>query len=130
MMTPIAPFLLPMVAVLGGFAVAITGMILKSRARDRQQRERMFFAEKGMEIPKELYETRDPRKPNGFRAGRAWLLILGYTCVFVGIAVIISVSINQNFQNGIFGVIPGLIGVGLLIAERMIARSVVKANGG
>ena len=83
----IAPFILPMVAVLGAFAVAITGMILKSHARDRQQRERMFFAEKGMEIPKELYEIREPRKPSDFRGGRAWLMILGWICVFVGIAV-------------------------------------------
>jgi hypothetical protein len=129
-MISIVPFILPIVAVLGAFAVAITGMILKSHARDRQQRERMFFAEKGMEIPKELYESREPKKPNGFKAGRAWLMIFGYTCVFVGIAVMISVSINQNFENGIFGVIPALIGVGFLVAERMIASKVVKGNGG
>ena len=125
----IAPFILPIVAVLGAFAVAIAGMVLKSHARDRQQRERMFFAEKGMEIPKELYETREPKKPNGFRAGRAWLMIMGYICVFVGIAVMISVTVNQGFQNGVFGVIPLLIGVGFLTAERMIAKSVAKSNG-
>jgi len=129
-MISIVPFILPLVAVAGAFAVAIAGMILKSHARDRQQRERMFFAEKGMEIPKELYETREPKKPNGFRVGRAWLMIMGYTCVFVGIAVMIAVSVSQGFQDGIFGIIPFLIGVGFLTSERMIARSVVKTNGG
>ena len=129
-MVSIVPFILPLVAILGAFAVAIAGMILKSHARDRQQRERMFFAEKGMEIPKELYESREPKKPNGFRVGRAWLMIMGYICVFVGIAVIISVSVNQGFHNGIFGIIPMLVGVGFLTAERMIAKSVAKVNGG
>ncbi len=129
-MTSIVPFILPIVAILGAFAVAVTGMILKSHARDRQQRERMFLAEKGMEIPKELYESREPKKPNGFRVGRAWLMILGATCVFVGIAVMISVSVNQGIHDGVFGVIPLLIGVGFLVAERMIAKSVAKANGG
>jgi hypothetical protein len=129
-MTSIVPFILPIVAILGAFAVAVTGMILKSHARDRQQRERMFFAEKGMEIPKELYESREPKKPNGFRAGRAWLMILGAICIFVGIAVMISVSVSQGIHDGVFGVIPLLIGVGFLVAERMIAKFVAKANGG
>jgi hypothetical protein len=126
----LAPFILPVVAILGAFAVAIVGMILKSHARDRQHRERMFFAEKGMEIPKELYEIREPKKPNGFRAGRAWLMILGWICVFVGIAVMISVTVSQGFHNGVFGVIPMLIGAGFLVSERMIARSVARTNGG
>jgi hypothetical protein len=129
-MTSIVPFILPIVAILGAFAVAVTGMILKSHARDRQQRERMFFAEKGMEIPKELYESREPKKPNGFRAGRAWLMILGAICIFVGIAVMISVSVSQGIHDGVFGVIPLLIGVGFLVAERMIGKFVAKANGG
>jgi hypothetical protein len=120
----------PLVFILGAFAVAVTGMILKSHARDRQQRERMFLAEKGMEIPKELYESREPKKPNGFRVGRAWLMILGAVCIFVGIAVMISVSVNQGIHDGIFGVIPLLIGVGFLVAERMIGKFVAKANGG
>ena len=128
-MISIVPFILPIVAVLGAFGVAITSMILKSHARDRQQRERMFFAEKGMEIPKELYESREPKKPNGFRVGRAWLMILGYICIFVGAAVMISVSVNQGFHDGVFGIIPALIGVGFLTAERMIATKIAKTNG-
>jgi hypothetical protein len=81
-----------------------------------------------MEIPKELYDVRDPKKPNGFRAGRAWLLILGWICVFVGIGVMISVSVNKGFQDGVFGVIPMLIGAGFLTAERMIATRVARSN--
>jgi len=125
----IAPFILPMVVVLGAFAVAITGMILKSHARDRQQRERMFLAEKGMEIPRELYETREPKRPSDFRGGRAWLMILGYTSVFVGIAVMIAVSVNAGFHDGVFGVIPLLIGLGFIVAERTIASKLAKTNG-
>ena len=128
-MVQFTPFILPIVAIVGAFAIAITGMILRSHARDRQQRERMFFAEKGMEIPKELYDIREPKKPNGFRAGRAWLMIFGYIAVFVGLAVMIAVSVNSGFDDGVFGIIPLLIGVGFLTAERMIARTVAKTNG-
>ncbi len=127
-MAHLTPFLLPIVAVLGAFAVAITGMILKSHARDRQQRERMYFAEKGMEIPKELYDIKEPKKPNGYRAGRAWLMIIGFVCVFVGLGVMIAVSVKTGFHDGVFGIIPLLIGVGFLTAERMIAKSVAKTE--
>ncbi len=129
-MDPLVPFLLPMLAILGGFAIAIAAMLLKSHARDRQHRERMFLAEKGMEIPRELYEVSEPKKPNGFRAGRAWLMILGAICIFVGIAVMISVSVSRGIHDGVFGVIPLFIGMGFLVAERMIAKFVAKANGG
>jgi hypothetical protein len=123
-----APFLIPIVAISGAFAVAIVAMILKSHTRDRQHRERMFLAEKGMEIPKELYEIPEPRKRNGFRASRAALMVLGSICVFVGIAVMITLGVRDGMREGIFGIVPLLIGAGFLSGERMIARSVAKTN--
>ena len=122
------PFLVPIVAIGGAFAVAVVAMILKAHTRERHHRERMFLAEKGMEIPRELYEIKEP-KPNGFRASRAWLMVLGTLCVFIGIGVMIALGVREGMYEGINGVIPLLIGVGLLGAERMIARSVAK-NGG
>ena len=121
------PFLVPIVAIAGAFAVAIVAMVLKAHARERQHRERMFLAEKGMEIPRELYEVKEPR-PNGFRASRAWLMVLGTMFVFIGIGVMIALGVREGMYQGINGVIPLLIGVGFLSAERLIARSVAKSE--
>jgi hypothetical protein len=56
----LAPFLIPIVAILGAFTVGIVSMVLKSRQEERAHRERMFLAEKGLEI-QELHETRPHR---------------------------------------------------------------------
>jgi hypothetical protein len=122
--------LLPIVAVIGAFAIAIVAMVLKSHARERQHRERMFMAEKGLEIPQELYELPEAKEPkrNGFRAGRAWLMIFGAILIFVGIGVMIALGVQRGMHEGINGIIPLLIGIGFLVSERMIARSVAKQD--
>ena len=50
-------YLIPITAVAGSFAVAIVAMILKSQARERKHNERMLLLEKGVDIPKELYDV-------------------------------------------------------------------------
>jgi hypothetical protein len=129
-MVSVGPYLIPTVAILGAFGVAIVAMILRGQALDRQHRERMFLAEKGLEIPAALYETRENkgRKPNGFKAGRAWLMVLGTLLVFIGIGVMIALGVREGMDQGINGVIPILIGAGFLTAERLIARVVVKPD--
>jgi hypothetical protein len=124
----VGPYLIPTVAVLGAFGIVITAMILRGQSLARQHRERMFLAEKGLEIPPELYETRDngKRKPNGFKTARAWLLLLGTLLIFIGIGVMIAVGVRDGMEYGVNGIIPMLIGVGFLTAERLIARTIVK----
>ncbi|MCK4548454.1 MAG: hypothetical protein KAW17_13550 [Candidatus Eisenbacteria sp.] len=120
---------IPIFAILAAFAVAIVAMVLKSRAKDRQHRERMFLAEKGLEIPPELYGTQEEKKPSDFRAVRALLMILGAITFFVGIGVMVSLTTRNGFYEGVYGMIPLFIGLGFLAAERMIVKYVVKANG-
>jgi hypothetical protein len=130
-MDPIGPFLIPVTVLFGVFAIVVVAMILKSQAKDRQHRERMFMAEKGIEIPKELYDLPQPpkqSKPNGYRAGRAWLIIIGLVMVFVGIGVMISLGVRQGMHEGVQGIIPLLIGVSFLVSERLIARVVNKSE--
>jgi hypothetical protein len=116
-------YLIPITALIGAFAAGIVAMILKNQAREREHRERMFMAEKGIEIPRELYDTPAPKpQPNGFRAGRAFLTVFGMLLVFVGVGVLIAISIRDGFNQGINGLIPFFIGVGFLAAERMVAR--------
>ncbi|MFH1312221.1 MAG: DUF6249 domain-containing protein [Candidatus Eisenbacteria bacterium] len=123
----LAPFSIPIAALLGAFAIVITAMILQSKARDRQQRERMFMAEKGLEIPRELYQIRETRKRD-FRGGRAWLMILGTICICVGIGVMIMLGVKEGMHEGIAGIVPIFIGAGLLLSERMIAKLADKAS--
>jgi hypothetical protein len=116
-------YLIPIIVLIGAFAVGIVAMILKNQAKERQHRERMFMAEKGIEIPRELYEVPPAKpQPNGFKAGRAFLTVFGMLLVFVGIGVLIAISIRDGFDVGINGLIPFFIGIGFLAAERMIAR--------
>jgi hypothetical protein len=124
----VGPYLIPVAAILGAFAVVIAAMILRGRTLDRQHRERMFLAEKGLDIPPQLYENGEKKghKANGLRAGRAWLLVLGTLLVFIGIGVMIALGVRDGMDRGINGVIPMLIGVGFLAAERLIARTLVK----
>jgi hypothetical protein len=115
-----------MVAMMGAFLIVIVAMVLKSRTDARKHKERMMLAEKGLEIPRELYDqaVRQEPKPNGYRAGRAWLMILGCILVFVGLGVIVfGMAAGEHAENGL---VPLFIGAGFLVAERMIARFIAK----
>ena len=120
------PFLIPITVIIGAFAVGIAAMVLRSQAKDRQHRERMFMAEKGIEIPPQLYDVPEAKPRNGLRAGRAWLMVLGAICVFVGIGVMIALGVREGMSQGINGIIPFFIGLGFLAAERMVAKFVEK----
>jgi hypothetical protein len=116
-------YLIPITALIGAFAVGIVAMILKNQAKERQHRERMFMAETGMEIPRDLYDVPASKpQPDGFRAARAFLTVFGMLLVFVGVGVVIAISIRDGFNQGINGLIPFFIGIGFLAAERLIAR--------
>ena len=79
--------------------------------------------EKGLEVPKELYRaTREKKKFDGYRMGRAWLLILGILNVFIGLGVLIGVGAMEGLHDGLPGIIVMLIGAGFLVSERAIAR--------
>ena len=120
-------YLIPITAVAGSFAVAIVAMILKSQARERKHKERMLLLEKGVDIPKELYDVPEekPRSGNGFKGSRAWLLLLGTICLVIGVSVIIVMTVRQGFHEGVFGLIPLFIGIGFIGAERMIRSLIV-----
>ena len=60
-------FLVPVFFVICGAAVGIAAMTLKARQKDRMHRERMFMAEKGLEIPSDLYEQREAKAGNEYR---------------------------------------------------------------
>jgi uncharacterized membrane protein len=127
MSSSINPFLIPIVFLIGAFAVGIVAMVLNSKAKERRHRERMFLAEKGMAIPQELYEVqKQEAKENGYKAGRIWLVILGLLCIFIGISVIIMLSLQGQTHDAFSGIVPICIGLAFLLSERLVVRMVIK----
>jgi hypothetical protein len=123
----INPFLIPIVFLLGAFAVGIVAMVLNAQAKERKHRERMFLAEKGMEIPAELYEVqKEEVKDNGYKGGRIWLIILGLLCIFIGLSVIIMLSVRGETHDAAGGIVPIGIGLAFLLSERIVARIALK----
>jgi len=129
-LSDISPVWIAIFAIIGAFGAGIAAMVLRSKERERAHRERMFLAEKGMEIPKELYATpsQKEKKPGHFRAARAWLLVLGTTMVFIGVAVIVVLGVRDGIEEGINGLTPALIGVGLLAAQALLGRFATQSN--
>jgi uncharacterized integral membrane protein len=127
MSSSINPFLIPVVFLIGAFAVGIVAMVLNSKAKERRHRERMYLAEKGLAIPQELYEVQKQEvKENGYKAGRVWLVILGLLCIFIGISVIIMLSMRGQTFDAFGGIVPIGIGLAFLLSERLIVRMVIK----
>ena len=108
-----------MIAVIAGaFAAAITAMILKARTREQLHRERMLLAEKGLEIPKELYPQ--PRQPEEAESTRRALRIIGTVFLFAGLAPVIAIAIASGFPEAINGSGLLFIGIGMLVAAQLI----------
>jgi amino acid transporter len=130
MFQPFNPFTIPVVFLIGAFAVGIVAMILSARAKSNRHRERMFLAEKGLPIPSELYEVQKQEvKSDGYKAGRAWLIILGILAMFIGISVMIMLGIRDgNMHDAVGGLVPIFIGAAFLVSERMIARYIVRRS--
>ena len=126
----IMPFMIPITAIVGAFAVGIVAMLLKSQAQERAHRERMFLAEKGMEIPKELYTQPERKRPNGYRAARAWLMVLGVLLIAIGIGVMITITATDGFDDAVGGVIALFIGIAFLISEKLIGRMAAEPHNG
>jgi hypothetical protein len=96
-----------MYAALFGFVLPVLILVLalrtQSRRRERLSHERLAAIEKGLELP--LLEAPRRRQRMSSRAGALFLIPVG-----VGL----SVALGQSGATWTWGLIPGLIGVGLL----------------
>jgi hypothetical protein len=119
---------IPMFSLMVALIIIVVAMVLRSKADARKHKERMLLAEKGIEIPRELYDqvARPEVKPNGYRAGRAWLMIFGCTLVFVGLGVTVyGAARGEHAENGL---VPLFIGLGFLVSERMVAKFIARPD--
>jgi len=110
--------LIPIIAVLGGMTIAVIGVIMNGREEELKHKERILAMEKGIPLPEMPKEERRP----AFLTLRAWGLIVA----FVGLAIMISISIAQGFERGIWGLIPTSVGIGFLVAAMLEKRDWAK----
>ncbi len=108
--------LIPIIAILGGFSVAIVAIIMKGKEEELRRKERIVAMEKGLPIPTDEEPVRQPGSP-GYVRKRAWGLVL----TFIGIAVVISVGLtsSQGYHHASWGAVAIAIGVALLIAAAL-----------
>ena len=107
----VVALLIPIVAVVGGMAIAIVGVITKSKEEELKHKERIIAMEKGIPIPESAPCQPKADKPR-YLAIRAWGLVI----TLIGIAIMVSIAIGSDLRNGIWGLIPTGLGVGLLMA--------------
>jgi hypothetical protein len=106
---------IPIIGVLGGVMIAITGIVVGGRRKELEHRERIIAMEKGLPVPTPPIETERP-KYSSRRAG-------GLVMTGIGLALTIALSADDGFADGgVWGLIPLFIGLGLLIAGSLDKR--------
>ncbi len=99
---------IPILAVIGTFAMIIVLIIMSQRERELKHRERVLAMEKGMELPMEPKKERRPV----YLTLRAWGLVL----LSLGIVLFFALWVGVGFEYSIWGLMPAGLGAGLLIA--------------
>ncbi len=107
----VVALLIPIVAVVGGMAIAIVGVITKGKEEELKHKERIIAMEKGIPVPEMAPPPARKEKPR-YLAIRAWGLVI----TLIGVAIMIAIAIGSDLRNGIWGLIPTGLGVGLLLA--------------
>ncbi len=104
----IVAILIPILAVIGTFAMIITVIIVSGREKELKHKERLTAMEKGIEIPADAPKAKRP----AFKSLRAWGLVL----LLLGIVLFLALWVQVEFQYSIWGLGPAAIGAALLIA--------------
>lgn len=104
--------MIPIVAILGTFAVVVVAIIVEGRKKDLQHKERLVALEKGLPLPEP--PEKESKPVHSIR--RAW----GLVWLGLGLALTIALAVNPDAADvnawG-WGLIPLFIGVGLIIAS-------------
>jgi hypothetical protein len=110
--------LIPILAVIGGIALAIVGIITKSREEELKHKERIVAMEKGLPVPEMPKEEQRPRSARH----RTWGLVL----TFLGVALIVLRLVSDNYATMTGGVIVAAIGLAFLCAAWFDRRDAEK----
>lgn len=100
--------LIPLLVVIGVFATVIVGVLSENRRKELAHKERLIAMEKGLPLPEQEREEKNPR----YLSLRAWGLVM----TFLGVAVVIGISAEAGARHGMWGLCPLGIGAALLVA--------------
>jgi hypothetical protein len=106
---------IPILAVIGGIALAIIGVIMKSREEELKHKERIVAMEKGIPIPEEPKTQDTPKHMRHL----TWGLVL----TFLGIALMILRLVSDNGKALTAGIVICSVGLALLCAGWLQKRS-------
>jgi len=101
--------------------LAFIYLYFRNKERDRAHKERMALAEKGIEIPPELYPSSSQGKSD-FTTLRVWLLIIGIVLIFMSIGMHIVPGSPLYFVHDNRSIVGFAMGIGFIVAERVIAK--------
>src|SRR5690349_15834255 len=117
----VLPFLIPIVAIIGGITVAIIRVTGQQRLAELERRERIAAIERGMD-PAKLPPISSPYTyENGYafgsRARRAHGLFIGGLIVLaVGISLMLGLRVAEPSEgHWVIGTMPLFVGIALLI---------------
>lgn len=114
----IVALLIPIIAVLGGMALAIVSVIMKGKEEELKHKERIIAMEKGMAVP----EMPKEEKRTSFSRYRTWGLVM----TLLGLALIAQKLVSGNSSAMTGGIIVAAIGIGLLLAAWFEKRDMEK----
>jgi|GEM_PF-872977 len=106
---------IPILMVLGGVLIAIAAIFMNARKKDLEHRERLVALEKGLPLP-------EPGPVRVSRPAYASRRAYGLVMVGIGLSVWIATSVANGSRDGIWGLIPLFIGLGMLIASHLDKR--------
>ena len=114
----IVALLIPIIAVLGGMALAIVSVIMKGKEEELKHKERIIAMEKGMAVP----EMPKEEKRTSYSRYRTWGLVM----TLLGLALIAQKLVSGNSSAMTGGIIVAAIGIGLLLAAWFEKRDMEK----
>lgn len=117
---------IPIVSIVGGISVAIVRIVTQARLEELSRRERIAAIERGVD-PSKLPPLPTASVVEGYPQGNGrlrrahGLLIGGLITVATGIGLGVLVATVEPSKNyWVVGLLPGLIGVALLICSRVL----------
>lgn len=100
--------LVPIVAIIGGIAVAIVAIWVSLKKGQLAHNLKLTALEKGGELPAEPPKPR----PYPYRSGLIWVVI--------GVGTFVSIWVSSgSLEGAIWGIVPFLIGLALIISVKL-----------
>lgn len=112
--------MIPIVAIIGGIAIAIVAVIVEGKKKELVHRERLIAIEKGVELPP--LEEKEEKRPT-FLKNRSSGLVM----TFIGIALSIALWVESG-DSWVWGLMPLAIGVGLLVSSTLERKDYEKVK--